>query len=56
LLIFRAHSAAMAYGEVVEWWGRLMQFGVQKCVPGFELEEDAPRVIFVCVYASEGTD
>ena len=56
LLIFRAHFAAMAYGEAVEWWGRLMEFGVQNCVSGFELQEDAPRVIFVCVYASEGMD
>jgi len=33
----------MAYGEAVEWWGRLMEFGVQNCVSGFELQEDAPN-------------
>lgn len=32
LLIFHAHFAAMVYGKAVEWWGRLMDFGVQDCV------------------------
>ncbi len=45
--------AAMVYGEVVEWLGRMMEFGMHDCV-SFDLQEDAPRVIFACACASEG--
>lgn len=62
LLIFHAHFAAMVYGEVVEWWSgggafdRVWRAGLCNQDLTLVLQEDAPRVIFACVCASEGMD